>query len=874
MLKIKIFFGLLLLAVVARAQINTPAGATMPFNSNTGYEFGLMPTNLPSGGTYGKSQDAANAYNAWKTSWLESCTDGTVRVKFDVQSETVSEGIAYGMLLSVYAADKTTFDDLYAYYKKWSNSRGVMNWKISGCASVLGQNGATDAELDAAMALIVAEYQWPDATSPYNYATEATNLITAIKNYELHPSSFQTINGDGWGFTNTCRNPSYQSPAYYKQYAGFVPSLESSWNSAITAAYTLLNANAHTTTGLVSNWSDPNGVPNSCNGQNEYGYDACRNPWRMATDVLWYNDTRGKAICNKIASYTQGVGAGNVRGPIPQAGGTGQYHNSTFVSTFAAGVMGADATYQTHLNNMYSENVKIKDGTYFGETLRAVMLFMQTGNFWKPGTIISAPVCTSPALGQDQSLCGLSSVNLNHNTASTTNKTFKWHKNGILISGETSGSYSVTSGGTYKLEVDSLGCVTSDEVVISSAIPTPTLGPDRNLCDPASITLDAGVTGSGISYSWLKDNIALAGKSSSTLSNVRVAGTYKVTLSASGCTSVSDQVIITSSNPVPVDGCLSTAGSVDLAISDANAGPYEWFGAASGGLLLGSGTSFTTPYISSTKTYYVQDAGSMNTSIGPSSATHAFTSGGGRGPNTNETEVVFNAHTAFTLVSIKVRPYVYNCDPLSLTFELRDASNNVLATATSADINNPCLTNASPAGYTDVVLNLAVPAGTGLRLKYMGGNNIEWYNGGATYPMEYSGIATITGPNEALVGWAGNSYAGFFDWQISTGSNCARLPVIATISANCSPTGLVKEETSAFAVYPNPVSDGRLYISDKLSTSYSLKITDLTGLEILAKDNLKNNSMVELPDNLGQGIYVLYILRDEKTVTFKIIITR
>jgi endo-1,4-beta-D-glucanase Y len=76
------------------------------------------------------------------------------------------------MLLAAYAAVKTTFDGLWKYYLSQKNSNGVMNWKIGGCTGVTGQNGATDAELDAAMALIIASEQWPTATSPYTYKNE------------------------------------------------------------------------------------------------------------------------------------------------------------------------------------------------------------------------------------------------------------------------------------------------------------------------------------------------------------------------------------------------------------------------------------------------------------------------------------------------------------------------------------------------------------------------------------------------------------------------------------------------------------------------------------------------------------------------------
>ncbi|MFN8416094.1 MAG: glycosyl hydrolase family 8 [Cytophagaceae bacterium] len=393
---------LLFVGKSAIAQINTPVGAVVPFGANPSYQYGIMPSAavLPTGGTYGKSQDAANAYNEWKANYIVAC-GANYRVKFDDPSRTVSEGIAYGMLLSAYAADKALFDGLWAYYKANSNGRGIMNWRIDGCSGVSGSNGATDAELDAAYALLIAENQWPTLNSPYDYNAEANTLIDRIKQYEIHPSTFQTINGDGWGFSDNCRNPSYQSPAYYRFFATQRPADAGTWNSAISASYSLLGANAHATTGLVSDWSNQNGVRNTCNGSpiglptDGYGYDACRNPWRMAQEVIWHNNATAQGYCNKMAAYVTSRGATNVRGPLYQDGSlySGNQHNATFVSTFAMAIMGSSASNQTIMDQMYTRTVAVKDqiqnvtlSGYFGNTLRCLSLFMMTGNFWKPGT--------------------------------------------------------------------------------------------------------------------------------------------------------------------------------------------------------------------------------------------------------------------------------------------------------------------------------------------------------------------------------------------------------------------------------------------------------------------------------------------------------
>ncbi len=390
------------------AQINTPDTCKIPFgiisqSASSPYDYGLMPSNLPKGpykylssNQFGKSQDAYTAYQNWKQQFVEDCGDGTLRVLFDTPSRTVSEGIAYGMLLAAYAADKPLFDGLFAYYKRNSvTGRNIMGWNRNGChhgdAGSGGNGGATDAELDAAMALLVAECQWPQSSTPYDYSAEATTLINAIKAYEIHPTSYQTLNGDGWGTSNPCRNPSYFAPAYYKLFALQVPADSSFWAvDVVNASYSFLTANRNSNTGLVSNWANPSAVPNDCNGPQNYGYDACRNPWRMATDVLWFNDAKAKDILARNVAWLKGHST-SCKAPIAlnaasPADGNG-VHNALFTSTWAAGTMGGDNA--SLLNEFYKETVALTDNAYYGNTIRTLMLFMMTGNFWKPCPIAS-----------------------------------------------------------------------------------------------------------------------------------------------------------------------------------------------------------------------------------------------------------------------------------------------------------------------------------------------------------------------------------------------------------------------------------------------------------------------------------------------------
>ena len=99
----------------------------------------------------------------WDNNMYRESVDGTMgRIRYDDENYTVSEGIAYGMLIYVYMANSTNttcqdkFDKLYAYYTRWANNNGLMNWKIQGFDNIAsgGSGGATDADLDVALAFV------------------------------------------------------------------------------------------------------------------------------------------------------------------------------------------------------------------------------------------------------------------------------------------------------------------------------------------------------------------------------------------------------------------------------------------------------------------------------------------------------------------------------------------------------------------------------------------------------------------------------------------------------------------------------------------------------------------------------------------------
>jgi len=152
-----------------------------------------------------------SAYNQWKATFVQ----GGKVIRPENGNDTVSEGIAYGMLLAVNFNDKTTFDSLYAYWKSKSTGAAapLMDWcQPNGGNSCSASGGsATDADEDAAFALLQAGKVFGTAS----YTTDAKAMISAVWSKDIDTSSNLPKGGSQFARIN----PSYFAPAYYRVFA-------------------------------------------------------------------------------------------------------------------------------------------------------------------------------------------------------------------------------------------------------------------------------------------------------------------------------------------------------------------------------------------------------------------------------------------------------------------------------------------------------------------------------------------------------------------------------------------------------------------------------------------------------------------------------
>ena len=206
--------------------------------------------------------------------------------------------------------------------------------------------------------------------------------------------------------------------------------------------------------------------------------------------------------------------------------------------------------------------------------------------------IVVPPVSLSVAVGDPVTLTA---------TVTGTGLTYRWLKDDIELAAPagTAASYVIAAArladaGRYKLRISNTGgTVVSTEAVLTVVEKAPTVvTPPASLSvsvgDP--VTLSATVTGTGLSYQWLRDDVQLAAPAGTAASYVIAsakltdAGRYKLRVSNTGGTVVSADAVltVTQAGPTisaqPVSREVHAGEAVTFSVTATSGGPvtYQW----------------------------------------------------------------------------------------------------------------------------------------------------------------------------------------------------------------------------------------------------------------------------------------------------------
>lgn len=161
------------------------------------------------------------------------------------------------------------------------------------------------------------------------------------------------------------------------------------------------------------------------------------------------------------------------------------------------------------------------------------------------------------------------------------------------------------------------GCRTQTTFIINPTTVGGNIAGSTSVCAPSNsgtLTL-SGHTGSILRWESSTDNfvsnIVQIVNTSTTYNFLNLAQTtkYRAVVKSGSCaqlySAVATVTVITSTAPTPGSNSRCGAGTVILTATGCAGGTINWYAGVSGGTVLASGTTYTTPSISNTTTYYV-----------------------------------------------------------------------------------------------------------------------------------------------------------------------------------------------------------------------------------------------------------------------------
>lgn len=471
----------------------------------------------------------------------------------------------------------------------------------------------------------------------------------------------------------------------------------------------------------------------------------------------------------------------------PQAGYTYNWYNAatggTMVATGTSFTTGALTTNTTY----YAEAVNSTGCSSSARTQVTINV----------NPLPAAPAVTAQGGSSTPSVCSGSSAVLNA-TSTTANVTFNWYSQAtggtIVATGASFTTPALTAGTTYYVEaVSNTGtCSSATRTAVTITVnpqpATPTLTAGTvTICTGSAATLSVASPVAGTVYKWYDSSTRttlLFTGSTYVTGAISANTTFYVDATSGTCNSAlaTAQVNVQVLPAAPVVANGSTAqdcsgSAVTLTIANPVAGStYNWYSAATGGTLAGTGTSFTTPTLTANTTYYAEAVNStgcsssartaVNINVNPIPVAPTVTAQGGSSTPTicsgtsstltatsTTANVTFNWYAAATGGTPIFTGAVFTTPALTATTTYYVEAVSNTGACTSATRTAVTVTVA-PQPNTPVPVSATVNvcsgnAATVAVASPIAGVTYRWYDSAAKTNLLFTGVTYVTGPISA-----------------------------------------------------------------------------------------------------------------------------
>ncbi len=224
-------------------------------------------------------------------------SDGLAFIMDTGSNDVRTEGMSYGMMISVQLDKRDVFDKLwqwskrYMAYPKDSAWDGYFCWQCDTKGNKIGTSNASDGELYYVTALLLASERWGEP----RYAEEANTILDKVMSKDGRKTGvYNLFNKDNYLITfvpdrvgSKFTDPSYMLPAFLDKWSRSAQSNREFWKKAATAARQHL-IDAAGEMSIYPDYSTYEGKPYRWNGAEYdtsiYMYDAQRCPMNVGMD--------------------------------------------------------------------------------------------------------------------------------------------------------------------------------------------------------------------------------------------------------------------------------------------------------------------------------------------------------------------------------------------------------------------------------------------------------------------------------------------------------------------------------------------------------------------------------------------------------------
>lgn len=373
-----------------------------------------------------------------------------------------------------------------------------------------------------------------------------------------------------------------------------------------------------------------------------------------------------------------------------------------------------------------------------------------------------------------------------------------------------------------------------------------------DICQGESVTLTAKIVMPDATYLWSN------GEQTKSIS-VDTSGTYTVLVNsqcgAATSLPVTINLLTPPAAPTGTNDTIALPGSAILQASS----PFtvSWYDQPAGGTVLSTGTSFITPSINTSTTFYaeveeIHAGSSFNTGLVDSSVA------GIGGYLTGDQSLIFDVYNTFILHQVTV----YASASGSMNVELRTTGGVLLQS----------IPVTYSAGMNVLTIDMTIPPGNSYHLTRSTGNlyrNNPAVSAG--YPFDIPNFCSIK------TSTAGdNFYYFFYDWKIKLPDNTClspRSPVEAIVLA---PNAIADVAVlNSLKVYPNPAKNSVKVSFRSTDNDATIELIDAVGRIAVRKNVFASSGICEETiniSNISRGIYNIHILSSGKNFYKRLVI--